>query len=212
VVIATGAAWRRDGVGRAHSAAVPGFDRAGVHTPDDVMAGAEISGPVVVFDDDHYYIGGVLAEKLRRLGLAVTLVTPAESASHWTHNTLEHERIQVRLLELGVEIVANRAVTAFHGDHVATACVYTQRPRDIACQAVVTATARLPNDDLCRSLRSDPAALAAAGIKSVTAVGDSYSPATIAHAVHAGHRYARELDAAVDSDHPFGRELPPASD
>jgi dimethylamine/trimethylamine dehydrogenase len=211
VAVATGATWRRDGVGRAHSAAVAGFDRACVYTPDDVMAGAEIAGPVVVFDDDHYYIGGVLAEKLRRRGLAVTLVTPAESASHWTHNTLEHERIQARLLELGVEIVANRAVTAFHGDHVATACVYTRRPRDIACRSVVTVTARLPNDDLCRDLRSDPAALAAAGIKSVTAIGDSYSPATIAHAVYAGHRYARALGAAVDSDRPFGRELPPAA-
>ncbi len=211
VVVATGATWRRDGVGRAHSAAVSGFDRASVYTPDDVMAGADIAGSVVVFDDDHYYIGGVLAEKLRQCGLAVTLVTPAESASHWTHNTLEHERIQGRLLELGVEIVANREVTAFHGDHVSTACVYTRRSRDIPCRAVVTATARLPNDDLCRSLRSDPAALAAAGIKSVTAVGDAFAPATIAHAVYAGHRYARELDAAVDSDRPFGRELPLAS-
>ena len=212
VVVATGAGWRRDGVGRAQSAAVPGFDHANVYTPDDVMAGASIAGPVVVFDDDHYYIGGVLAEKLRGAGLAVTLVTPAESASIWTHNTLEHERIQTRLLELGIEIVANREVTAFHGDHVATACVYTRRPREIPCRSVVTVTARLPADDLCRSLRSDPAALAAAGIKSVTAIGDAFAPATIAHAVYAGHRYARELDAAVDSDRPFGRELPPASE
>jgi dimethylamine/trimethylamine dehydrogenase len=212
VVVATGAGWRRDGVGRAHSAAVPGFDHANVYTPDDVMADAAIAGPVVVFDDDHYYIGGVLAEKLRGAGLAVTLVTPAESASIWTHNTLEHERIQTRLLELGIEIVANREVTAFHGDHVATACVYTRRPREIPCRSVVTVTARLPADDLCRSLRSDPAALAAAGIKSVTAIGDAFAPATIAHAVYAGHRYARELDAAVDSDRPFGRELPPASE
>ena len=212
VVVATGAGWRRDGVGRAHSAAVPGFDHANVYTPDDVMAGAAIAGPVVVFDDDHYYIGGVLAEKLRGAGLAVTLVTPAESASIWTHNTLEHERIQTRLLELGIEIVANREVTAFHGDHVATACVYTRRPRGIPCRSVVTVTARLPADGLCRGLRSDPAALAAAGIKSVTAIGDAFAPATIAHAVYAGHRYARELDATVDSDRPFGRELPPASE
>jgi len=138
-------------------------------------------------------------------------VTPAESASHWTHNTLEHERIQTRLLELGIEVVANREVTAFHGDHAATACVYTKRPRDIPCVAVVTVTARLPNDDLCRGLRTDPKALAAAGIKSVTPVGDAFAPATIAHAVYAGHRYARELDTAVDSDCPFGRELPMAS-
>src|SRR5215470_14196661 len=180
VVVATGASWRRDGVGRTHSAAVPGFERAGVYAPDDVMGGVTVAGPVVVFDDDHYYLGGVLAEKLRQLGLAVTLVTPAESASHWTHNTLEHERIQTRLLELGVEIVANRSITAFHGDHVTTACVYTRRPRDIPCRAVVTVTARLPDDGLCRTLRSDPDALAAAGIRSVTAIGDAFAPATIA--------------------------------
>ena len=212
VVIGTGATWRRDGVGRARRTTIPGFTGPGVYTPDDVMAGVTIAGPVVVFDDDHYYIGGVLAEKLRQLGLAVTLVTPAESASHWTHNTLEHERIQTRLLELGVELVANRAVTAFRGDHVTTACVYTQRPRDIPCRAVVTVTARLPDDALRRSLEADAPALAAAGIKSVTAIGDAFAPATIAHAVHAGHRYARELDAAIDRDRPFARELPAAVD
>jgi len=157
-------------------------------------------------------MGGVLAEKLRQLGLAVTLVTPLESASHWTHNTLEHERIQERLLELGVEIVANRAVTAFRGDHATAACVYTQRPRDIPCRAIVTVTARLPDDALRRSLDADAPALAAAGVKSVTAIGDALAPATIAHAVYAGHRYARELDAAVDRDRPFARELPAASD
>jgi len=32
-------------------------------TPDDIMAGALPEGPVVIFDDDHYYMGGVLAEE-----------------------------------------------------------------------------------------------------------------------------------------------------
>jgi dimethylamine/trimethylamine dehydrogenase len=207
VVIATGATWRRDGVGRANAFAIQGFERPAVYTPDDIMSGASPSGPVVLFDDDHYYMGGVLAEKLRQTGLAVVLVTPAESASHWTHNTLEHARIQERLLRLGVEIVANRIVTGFRGDHVATACVYTQRPRDIACASVVTVTARLPNDQLYLSLRGDPEALQAAGIKTVTRVGDACAPATIAHAVHAGHRYARELDQQTSADMPFRREL-----
>ena len=34
------------------------------------MSGVQISSPVVVFDDDHYYLGGVLAERLRAEGLA----------------------------------------------------------------------------------------------------------------------------------------------
>ena len=34
-------------------------------------------GRVVIFDDDHYYMGGVLAELLVNNGCSVTLVTPA---------------------------------------------------------------------------------------------------------------------------------------
>src|SRR5581483_5275670 len=60
VVIATGARWRKDGIGRWHSRAVPGFESAHVLTPDDVMAGHLPEGPVVIYDDDHYYMGGVL--------------------------------------------------------------------------------------------------------------------------------------------------------
>jgi dimethylamine/trimethylamine dehydrogenase len=113
VVLATGAAWRRDGVGRTHFLPVPDFDRAGqVLTPDDVMDGKRPAGPVLVFDDDHYYMGGVIAEKLRREGLEVILVTPAERVSAWTVNTLEQYAIQRHLLELGVRVMTNGALTS----------------------------------------------------------------------------------------------------
>src|SRR5262249_563399 len=105
VVLATGARWRRDGVGRLHGFPVPGFDLARVHTPDEIMEGIRPLGPVLLFDDDHFYLGGVLAERLARDGLAVTLVTPAPLVSAWTVNTLEQGRIQKQLLELGVVIL-----------------------------------------------------------------------------------------------------------
>jgi len=209
VVIATGARWRRDGVGRDRIRPVPGFDRYPVYTPDDLMAGAvPPAGPVVVFDDDHYYMGGVLAEKLRRDGFEVALVTPAEAASAWTANTLELKPIQKGLLELGIEIIPNRTVTAFRGDHVELACVFTGRRSERPCASVVTVTARLPEEGLYRELQSDPDALAAAGIRSVTAIGDAFAPATIAAAVYAGHRYARELGEPPAPAVPFKRELP----
>ena len=209
VVIATGARWRRDGVGRANSAPVPGFYHKAVLTPDDVMAGAASEGPVVVFDDDHYYLGGVLAEKLRRDGLDVTLVTPALAASYWTEKTLEIGHIYKRLLELEIDIVPHTNIAAFHGDHAELACVHTDKRRDIPCAAIVTVTARLPEDALYRALVADEAGLEAAGIKSVTAIGDAYAPSTIAAAVYAGHRAARELDDPADPDTvPFDRELP----
>jgi dimethylamine/trimethylamine dehydrogenase len=206
-VIATGARWRRDGVGRWHRYAVPGFEGEAVFTPDDIMegrlpAGELAEGPVVVFDDDHYYMGGVLAERLCREGLDVTLVTPAELASVWTANTLEQRHIQARLLGLGVTIRANRAVIAFRGGLAELACAFTGRTEEIAARTIVTVTARLPEDQLYQSLRAAPGPL-----KSVRAIGDAYAPATIAAAVYAGHDYARGLDAPPPGEVPFRRQL-----
>ena len=76
VVIATGASWRRDGVAYTNAHAIPGCDGNRVYTPDDIMNGKKLEGPIVIFDDDHYYIGGVIAEKMRAEGHEVTIVTP----------------------------------------------------------------------------------------------------------------------------------------
>ena len=209
VIVATGSHWRRDGVGLTLKAPVSGFDGAGVYTPDDIMSGAAPEGPVLVYDDDHFYLGGVLAEKLRRDGLEVTLVTPALAASYWTEMTLEIEHIHKRLLELEVAILPNHSVAAFRDGGTELACVFTGRKRDLACASVVTVTARLPEDALYRALLEQPEALEQAGITSVTSIGDARAPSTIAAAVYAGHRAARELDAPDCGDAvPFDRELP----
>jgi dimethylamine/trimethylamine dehydrogenase len=164
---------------------------------------------VAVFDDDHYYLGGVLAEKLRQDGLEVTLVTPALAASYWTEKTLEINHIHRRLFELGIEVLANKNVAAFTGGRAALACVFTGRATEIACASLVTVTARLPVDRLYRELMADETGLETAGIQSVSLIGDALAPGTIAAAVYAGHRAARELDAPVDPDAaPFKRELP----
>ena len=54
VVLATGSAWRRDGIGVVHMDA-GSFPHA--LTPDDVFAGSPITGPVVIYDDEHYFMG-----------------------------------------------------------------------------------------------------------------------------------------------------------
>jgi dimethylamine/trimethylamine dehydrogenase len=41
----------------------------------------------------------------------------------------------------------------------------------------------------------------------VKCAGDAHAPGLIAHAVYAGHRYARELDEAPTGDVPFRRHL-----
>jgi dimethylamine/trimethylamine dehydrogenase len=206
VAIATGAHWRKDGTGRWHREAIGGCDLPQVFTPDDVMAGAKLSGPVVVFDDDHYYMGAVVAEALRRDGLDVALVTPASRVSAWAESTIEQERSQARLLELDVDVVAEKALMNFDGEAVDLACVYTGRTSRRAAASLVMVTSRTPNDDLYRALTADPDTLRPAGIQSVTRIGDCLAPGTIAAAVFSGHAFARELDAPDPGDVPFRRE------
>jgi dimethylamine/trimethylamine dehydrogenase len=208
VVIATGARWRGDGVGRQHPMPIPGSDKAPLLTPDDILAGRLPDGPVLIYDDDQYYMASVLAERLRAEGLDVIFVTPTADVANWTHNTMEQPRIQARLIELGVEIRAALDLVAIEAGTAVLSCVYTGRETRCDCAAIVSVTARLPNDALYRELAADAAALDAAGIKSLDVIGDACAPATIAHAVYAGHRYARELDEPRPEGAPFKREMP----
>ena len=208
VAIAAGAAWRRDGIARynllpiAIDAAMPVF------TPDDLMDGQRPSGHVVVYDDDHYYMGSVLAELLVQNGNRVTFLTPSAKAAEWSFNTLEQGLIQSRLLELGVEVRVTRAVTEVKAGSVAASCTYTGRVEEIACDAVLMVTSRLPNDNLYTDLMAQEAKWADCGIQSVKAIGDAQAPAAIAWATYAGHRYAEEFETADTGDAlPFKREV-----
>jgi dimethylamine/trimethylamine dehydrogenase len=206
VVVATGARWRRDGVGYRHHTPIAELAAANLLTPDDVMAGAAVAGPVLIFDDDHYYMGGVLAEKLRRDGHAVALATPAAEISSWTRLTDEQAKVQARLIGLGVEPLPHHDLVALDGATATLADIVTGRRQERACGSLVIVAARQPDDALYHELRRDPAALAAAGIKSVTRIGDCYVPGAIVHAVYGGHRYARELDEPAADGVPFRRE------
>jgi dimethylamine/trimethylamine dehydrogenase len=206
VAIATGARWRRDGTGRAHQRAIPGADRGHVFTPDDLFAGVTVDGPVLVFDDDHFYMGGVIAEALRSRGLAVTLVTPAAEVSRFTEASLEQPYIQRQLLERGIEIVTHHALARIGEGEAAIACVSTGRERTIAAHSIMMVTARSPEDALYRALAEDPGALEAAGIRSLVRIGDCLNPGTIAAAVHAGHRLARGFGATAPADLSFRAE------
>ena len=197
VCLATGARWRRDGVGRSLDEPIEGWELPGVLTPDDILAGATATGDVVVFDDDHYYLASVIAEKLAREGARVTYVTPANEVAVWTNHTDEQFRIQSRLMRLGVAIETGKTVSGFDGEQVSLECSFTDHESELAAHTLVLVTARLPNDDLWESL---------ADRRSVTRIGDCIAPGTIATAVYAGHRYARELE--LDTEPVFLRDHP----
>lgn len=208
ICIATGAKWRADGVARQHVVPMPMDGSVPVYTPDDIMEGRKPRGRVVIFDDDHYYMGGVMAELLRGEGCEVTIITPSAYLSDWTLNTLEQHTIHRRLAGMGVNIVLNRGVSAIAGGHVVSNCVYTDVAQSHGCDAVVIVAARREENGLYLDLKARQADWADAGIRSVRIIGDANAPGPIAWATYAGHRYARELDEPERGDAlPFRREI-----
>lgn len=208
VCIATGARWRADGVARQHVVPVPAEGSLPVFTPDDIMEGRLPTGRVVIFDDDHYYMGGVLAELLAGKGCEVTLITTAARVSDWTYNTLEQGAIHRRLASAGVRIALNTGLAGLQPDGVATVCAYTGQRGSLGCDALVMVASRRSETTLYEALLGRRADWADAGILSVRIIGDACAPGPIAWATYAGHRYARGLDMPDPGDVlPFRREV-----
>ena len=207
VAIATGSSWRRDGVGRDSGFPLAGFDGPQVFTPDDLMAGRDPErGPVIIWDDDHYYMGGVLAELCRYAGHAVVLATPAAMVSAWTVNTLESLPIAKRIARMGIAVLPYTSVRGFGDGKAIVANGLTGAETELSAGAVVTVTARLPNDELYIHLAQMQDEWSRAGIASVIRIGDCWAPSTIQQAVYTGHKWARELDEVAEELVP--RELP----
>ncbi|MFP6745924.1 MAG: FAD-dependent oxidoreductase [Alphaproteobacteria bacterium] len=206
VALATGAHWRRDGVGRAIDDPVPGLESLAVYSPDDVMAGAEITGPVVVYDDDHFYMGGVVAEALRNQGLEVDIVTPDPVVSSFTEFTLEQSRIQKQLLKAGVGIVTLHNLVELDSGGATVACVYTGKTRKLEAASVVMVTTMEPVDGLYHALVARQNEWADHGVRRIVRIGDCLAPGTIAAAVWSGHRFARELGHPPGDEFPYRRE------
>ena len=133
VVLATGSHWRRDGVGRRVSLKLlddrrrllellhPTTSWRGKHAP-------AFAPPLI--DDDHYYMGAACSPRSSaargRQGRArhPRRTTPP----NWMHMTMEQFRVQRRLLESGVQILASHALAWADAGAVQVACTYTGRP------------------------------------------------------------------------------------
>ncbi len=205
VVIATGSSWRTDCVGRSILQATTTIDQSKVVSVDRILRGERVSGHVVVYDDDYYYMANVIAEKLIADGCTVTFVTSAATVAPFTNATLESGRVHGRLLELGVNIICNHIIQAVSPAGITLQCLYTGNPIFFESESLVPVTARIPHQDLTDGLKSRTE-LKDHGIKSVDAIGDCRAPGIIAAAVYSGHMYARQLDNPVDQSYGFLRE------
>ncbi|MCP4455916.1 MAG: NADH:flavin oxidoreductase, partial [Planctomycetes bacterium] len=200
IVVATGSKWRADGFGRYHSRPCLKFGPAEkVFTPNDILEGRMPQGKALVFDDDHYYMGPVVAEALVAQGVEVCLVTSENMVSAWGVMTDEQYQTQQHLIELGVEIITAHGLDEFDGSNASLSCVYSERSHEVAADAVVLVTARNPIDDLYKEITGMLESEPPEPVPTLHKIGDCDAPAIIAAAVYAGHRYAREL--GTDTEH-----------
>ncbi|MEM7670900.1 MAG: FAD-dependent oxidoreductase, partial [Pseudomonadota bacterium] len=207
VVLATGARWRRDYFnGNSYADVSVGDGRMAVFTPDDILDGKHLSGPAVLFDTDGYYMAAAIAERLSATGMDVTFVTETDSIAPWAGNTSERWRMRSRLHALGVRIVPAHTVTRFDGETVSAACAYSESTIELPARSLVMVSQRNPEDGLYRELLASVGGDRTALPFNLTKIGDCDAPAIIAAAVYAGHRFAQELDEAVNLDDPIQHE------
>jgi dimethylamine/trimethylamine dehydrogenase len=186
VVIATGSQWRVNGQGRTSAQPVSGFDDTRVVAPEAVVSGAAVKSPVVVYDDDHYYVASALAEHLARCGHMVTYVTSESLVSAWSTYTAEQPRVHRRLAELDIRIITSHAAKPAGKGEAELSCIFTGKVQKVPCECFVPVTSREPDDSLWQSLR-------VAGQVSLHRIGDCHAPGIIAQAVHGGHAIGRAL-------------------
>jgi len=202
VVIATGCHFATDGLNPATHTPIPGADTSldWQLTPDEVVAGNKPIGQrVLVLENEAYFMGASIAQKLAGEGKDVTLVTQAADVADYMHYTLEAPMLHRDLHRLGVDIRTYTMVDSIEPGACTLYNVWDDRHKDkVEVDTVVLCTQRLSNDELYRELKSDPAALQREGIEAVYIIGDASAPRMIVDSVFDGHRLARE----IDSDNP----------
>jgi dimethylamine/trimethylamine dehydrogenase len=200
VILATGAAWRRDGTGYANLKPVLDPAAPGVFTPDDVLAGRLPEGHVVIYDDDQYYMAGAIAEKLVQAGRQVTFVTPGLEVSSWTVMTDEQFRVQTRLMAAGVKIQLTRRLASWDGEIRALRASMTAAPSISPAMACSWSRPAIPPTTLARALAAMRDSGKIGHVETLQSIGDAFVPGAIYAAVYAGHRAAREFGEDIDPD------------
>jgi len=197
--IATGSDWMTNGRGRTHFEPIDGF--AEHATSVDQLLNSDVpEGPVVIYDDDHYYMGNALAAHLARKGHAVTFVTPQPYVGGWMNYTLEQPRVVKEMASLGVNVIVNAIAHRFDGHSLHLEDNNTGNSlAPLDAPTLVSVGLRQPRLDLWSSLNTE---------NNCTLVGDAVAPGIIQAAVFSGHRIAREFLAEEGKPITLLRERP----
>jgi dimethylamine/trimethylamine dehydrogenase len=202
VIVATGGYWATDGLNGASREPIAGADASLPHvlTPEQIMVeGKQAPGErVIIVDNDGYFMGVSLAEKLASEGKKVTIMTPMGHIAPYMHFTLEAPNMHRKLHKLGVEIVTYHLPTKIGAGGVTATHVYDVDAHEHTWEAdaTVLVTQRRSNEALFRELKDSVGleALKAEGVEALYRIGDCEAPRLVADAIFSGHRLAREID------------------
>jgi dimethylamine/trimethylamine dehydrogenase len=215
VIIATGGYWATDGLNGASHDVIPGADASlpWQLTPEQIMVeGKKVPGKkVVIIDNDGYFMGVSLAEKLAMEGKKVTIMSHQAHIAKYMDFTLESPNQNRKLHKLGVEIVTEHLPTKLEQGKVHAVHVFDEEAHEKVWEAdaVVLVTQRRSNEALYRQLKDNVGfdALKKEGITAVYRIGDCVAPRLIADVVFDGHRLAREIDSPNPEEPlPYKRE------
>ena len=211
IFLATGSSWRKDGVGRSRRKPIQGMESLNVLTPEEAIKDSKnLKGPVVVYDDEQGYLGGVVADHLSSDHHEVIFITPASIVSPWTESTLEQKRVQKSLLLNGVNIICNKSIDKAEGQSLNLQCVFTREITHVKCSAIVMVTERIPNTTLYDQLIEQNNSIEGGKRKHIQLIGDAESPGLIADAVFLGHLAAQNFEEPEQEIQKamFMREMP----
>ena len=208
VVTATGSTWQPS-IMDEKSAPVLIDKSDSIFTPEDILNGCELKSPVIIFDFDYYYMGGLMAEYIKDLGHEVTIITPFDKVSPWSFNSNEIDEVQLRLLEKNIKVITQCRIRKVNDSSLKLIDKVSHEETDIDRGSLVLVGFRKQNDSLFSDLNSREEDLKTSGIKSLQNIGDSNAPGAVVHAVFAGHLYANTFDQEDDcSDDNFKLEYP----
>jgi dimethylamine/trimethylamine dehydrogenase len=202
VIVATGCHFATDGMNAATHAPIPGADTSldWQLTPDQVVSEAKrIGNRVLVLENEAYFMGVSVAQKLAGEGHDVTLVTQAAEIANYMDYTLEAPMLHRDLDRLGVHIHTYTMLEKIEPGVCHAYDVWNPaHKQQFEVDTVVLCTARISDDELFRELKADKGRLEAEGIEGLYLIGDASAPRMIVDSVFDGHRLARE----IDSPHP----------
>jgi len=199
VIVATGCHFATDGLNPATHAQIEGADTSldWQLTPDEVVSESKRIGKrVLVLENEGYFMGVSVAQKLAGEGHEVHLLTQMGDIAGYMEYTLEAPMLHRDLHRLGVDIRPYTMLEKIEPGICHAYNIWDEAHKEqFEVDTVVLCTQRISNDELYRELKSDKAKLEAEGIEQVFLIGDASAPRMIVDSIFDGHRLGREIDS-----------------